>query len=336
MRTSLPNRPRGFTLIELLVVIAIIAVLIALLLPAVQQAREAARRTQCKNNLKQIGLALHNYESTHSTFPHNTQLNDPGWYWSGGSVFVKLLPFVDQAPLHNGIDFGRRDVITQVVSGKELFKHTIPGYLCPSDTPPTSSSGMINYGPSMGSQNLGGCAQYDFGAFGANGSDAYGIGPFPTGIARLENLSGVFALFGAAARIRDITDGTSNTIAFGEIRPKCNYYLSTADGVVNDYGNGVPQLVNAFGWAHTAAMYFNTTVPMNFQTCPGEGLGVATGGSCFASDNFTTAFGFKSRHVGGAQFVLCDGSVRFISENIDYLTYQKLGDRRDGNPIGEF
>ncbi len=334
---------RGFTLIELLVVIAIIAVLIALLLPAVQQAREAARRTQCRNNLKQIGLALHNYENVFNIFPNNTQFYGPnllpdggGWYWGGGSVFVKLLPYVDQAPLYSGINFALPDIIDQVINGKRLLAYQPPGFLCPSDTPPAFSTGTTNYAPSCGSQNLigAGCPQYEVGAFGPNGSDNYSIGP--GSVARLEFLSGIFALMGPAAAIRDITDGTSNTIAFGEVRPGCNFYMSNTTPP-NDYGNGVPQLDHPFGWADTAHMYFNTTVPINFQTCPGEGLGTKNGsGGCNDWSNFATPFGFKSRHVGGGHFLLCDGSVRFISQNIDYLTYQKLGDRHDGQTIGEF
>ena len=126
---------RGFTLIELLVVIAIIAILIALLLPAVQQAREAARRTQCKNNLKQIGLALHNYHDVHNGFPMGNMI--PGTH--GPTAWVAMLPFIEQAPLFNQINFsaagswwfgsGAASVNAATFSGKK-----IPGYICPSMT----------------------------------------------------------------------------------------------------------------------------------------------------------------------------------------------------------
>ena len=215
------NRWSGFTLIELLVVIAIIAILIALLLPAVQQAREAARRTQCKNNLKQIGIALHNYHDTHSCLPpmkiwaNGTDCpGGTGWDNTGGfSWRVMILPYVEQSAMYNQIDFatihsnfvctGAAAVLTNI-SNK-----AISGYLCPSDDTPAiiGSHAGSNYGASVSSS-----AQCKI-SFGTTSGTA------PTTIT-YERLAAVFQMDGVKAykvRLDDIKDGTSNTIAVAEI-----------------------------------------------------------------------------------------------------------------------
>jgi prepilin-type processing-associated H-X9-DG protein len=133
-------------------------------------------------------------------------------------------------------------------------------------------------------------------------------------------ISGVFARFEWAARFGDITDGLSNTIAMGEVRGNCTYALRSQS------------------WANTFGLGFATTAPINYPTCPGEdGVppGFKTGFGCAASDNYNTDRGFKSRHQGGAFFLLCDGSVQFLQQSIYHPTYQALGDRRDGTPIQE-
>ena len=222
--SALRRRFRAFTLVELLVVIAIIGVLVALLLPAVQAAREAARRTQCSNNLKQLGLALHNYHDTFGRFAIGTRNEDPSHspphaIWDAGphrkgSVLVKLLPFFEQAPLYDQLDF-RGDVQAQLAS-LGYGSGELPTLRCPSDPWDSPNPGQTNYAPSLGNQAMGGrgCTQYPGNNFGTG----------PTGHGSTEsmmNVSGVFSRFSGAARFADITDGTSNVIAMGEIRPWC-------------------------------------------------------------------------------------------------------------------
>lgn len=339
----------AFTLIELLVVIAIIAILIALLLPAVQQAREAARRTQCKNNLHNLGLALHNYHDVYKQFPisifNNQGALGPTWSQSSrGSYLIRLLPYVDQAPFFDALNFENTgptwnptgtpgtpniNFESQVDGNGELYRFkTIPVYICPSDPSPMRDghSNKSNYAMSMGNQNMpsrnGMCTEYDNTA--AVGGNMFGTGPSGHGNSyNPTQISGIASRFNWAARIRDITDGTSNTIAMGEIRPQCG-----------DHSRN--------GWFHFNSMWVATTAPINYPiACVREEPlnGVAWNAmpeSCNHWRNWQTSQGFKSRHIGGAQFVLCDGSAKFISENIDYVTYQRLGDRRDGQPVGEF
>lgn len=315
MHFLVPRRRPGFTLIELLVVIAIIAILVALLLPAVQQAREAARRSQCKNNLKQLGLALHNYHDTAGMFPNGT-VRAP---WQGGpdrtgSQLVQLLPYIDQQTLYNRIPF-EQDVdawFFDTSNGVRTFQP--PVLECPSDTSTVRPDrAHTDYAVSMGAQRMssngGWCTRFPGNVFGT-GPTGHGSSNDPG------NISGVFSRLAWAASFRDITDGTSNTIAMGESRAQCNDHL-------------------AGGWFHGNAPFAAaTTAPINFQTCRGEpGYQAA---SCNAWDNWQTSMGFKSQHEGGAHMLMCDGSVHFVSENVDYMTYQRLGDRRDGQPINNF
>ena len=330
---------RGFTLIELLVVIAIIAILIALLLPAVQQAREAARRTQCKNNMKQIGLALHNYHDVYNQFPINQY--DAIWpqlpYGNNLTVLVGLLPYIDQAPLFNAIPFGAtRNITTFSINGKRVGDHLIPGYVCPSDgeavAPTPNNTRRCSYAPSIGSQFMqsgAGCNLATYaGTYPAgmgldpnnDGEDPFNRGNVRSDWGRPAEISGPFSrgrFNGWAANFRDITDGTSNTILFGEIRMACNQFGS-------------------WGWAWPESLWYATTAPINFNTCPGTAGYGATPCANWASNNWNAIFGFKSQHTGGAHFTLGDGSVRFITQNLDKLTYARLGDRWDGGVLGEF
>jgi prepilin-type N-terminal cleavage/methylation domain-containing protein/prepilin-type processing-associated H-X9-DG protein len=205
------NARRGFTLIELLVVIAIIAVLIALLLPAVQAAREAARRSQCVNNLKQLGLALHNYESTAQSLPLGGN-NGPGGpttndnrYWGGWSAQTMLLPYMEQTAVYQALNFnylGRSDGFGENSNATGVMTR-INSFLCPSSTPPMQT--WLSVG---GSAKLFAGNSY----FASAGSSIMWIG-WPT-----DKPNGLFAVGGVPYSLRDITDGTSNTIAFGEFR----------------------------------------------------------------------------------------------------------------------
>ena len=335
----------GFTLIELLVVIAIIAVLIALLLPAVQQAREAARRTQCKNNLKQLGLSLHNYESTFKRLPGNTggrtanPANPIEWCCGaagapgrGLNFLVHLLPFIDQAPLYNSID-ANNGVATDdaYLNGYPMNSTSNPPYQnvlvkafrCPSDTA-SDSQPYTNYSPCIGSQfmdpnNPNACGLYPGNVFaltpGTNGMAPGGAQNqgSPDG----SQNSGIFSTQGFTIAFKDVSDGLSNTIFMGEVRPECSDHIS-------DTG----------GWSSVNSLWMHTGAPINFDTCIGGANYQKT--PCNNRNQWNTAMGFKSRHVGGAHFLMGDGAVRFLSENIDYMTYQKLGCRADGRVVGEF
>lgn len=308
----------GFTLIELLVVIAIIAILIALLLPAVQQAREAARRSQCKNNLKQYGLGLHSYHDTMRIFPVNG--NAGGGF--GTSVktgpMAQLLPYIDQNPLYKTINFNQMPANwTQPLAGSNYYQTSFPALLCPSDTtPPNPNPGangvngwaVSNYSFSVGAQREtgNGCSLYP--------GNTFGTGPADHSDSSDPNqISGCWSRHAFVARMKDVSDGLSTTILMGEMRPQCSDHARHGTFNVN-------------------SLWIATRAPINYPTCPGEGLGGS--GGCYNDANWTTSMGFKSRHAGGAHFLLGDGTVRFINQTIEYTAYQRLGDRRDGKPIG--
>jgi prepilin-type N-terminal cleavage/methylation domain-containing protein/prepilin-type processing-associated H-X9-DG protein len=313
------RRVRAFTLIELLVVIAIIAVLIALLLPAVQQAREAARRSQCKNNLKQFGLAFANYHDTFGFFP----LGGAGSCCSTPpniSYMVRLFPYLDQAPLYNMLNMTAGDATATVMPNGALVRSVIlPVALCPSDGAlgpnPLNGYAVTNYDGSAGSQgftsNNGACQPYFAQALVQNFNDNTII----------SQLSGMGNRDGAAIRIRDVTDGTSQVILMGEVLPSCNDHAGVA-GLWGANGESFHAGVNA--------------ALNDFTTCPWATGAQIRNAACTAQSNWNISWGFRSRHVGGAQFLFVDGSVHFLSENIAYTTYQYLGGRSDGNVVGQY
>lgn len=311
---------RGFTLIELLVVIAIIAVLIALLLPAVQQAREAARRTQCKNNMKQYGLALANYHDTY------------GMYAIGGSggccavppalgFQARLLPYIDQAPLYNQINFSATDATSQSINGKNLSGYMIPGAMCPSDTSPNPLNGwgQSSYDGSLGSQ---GNVSYDGATCSPYQTYATMVTPNNGDTLNPTLVSGMGSRDGPGIRIRDVIDGTSNVIHMGEVLPSCN-----------DHANGGMWHSNGMGNFHAS-----TIVPINdYTTCSWATGNLIRVPGCTNPNEWNISWGFRSRHVGGAHFLFVDGSVHFLSQNIDHkVTFQQLGGKADGQPVGAF
>ena len=305
----------GFTLIELLVVIAIIAILIALLLPAVQQAREAARRTQCKNNLKQIGLALHNYHDVHSRFPPGSFWNavNAGATYQQGSMLTHILPYLEQSTIFNQIPFNNPpggDINNTVMPNGSLMRVSVnvPAYICPSDTAGSNFNGLStvqNYAGSKGASNAGSptggnpagtppCADA-FLSYNKPGGGANGV-------------AGPFYRNNQCDSMRDITDGLSNTIFVGEVRPECSNHMRQG-WLASNNGQGMA----------------STLYPINLNTCND-----AVSSGCNWSNNWTNEFGYRSRHVGGAQFLFGDGAVRFLSENIDHESYNRLGGKADG------
>ncbi len=340
---------RGFTLIELLVVIAIIAILIALLLPAVQQAREAARRTQCKNNLKQFGLAMHNYHDIYNTFPPGFVMRNPPSanansiersMYSWGSL---ILPQIDQAPLFNRLNVGNVWLETNLVNGNlSALQTPLPAFRCPSDT----GQALNDFDDTKSDDPVTNANQY-VAYLTSNGSDR-----IPTTMSNYVMVAGtsdsttpmVFATqYGPAQGVgfvnskinfRDITDGSSNQLMIGE---RAWRFKNLTIGAANVFG--FSSETNAAG--------------SNVRTAALSALGIAYDGiNWTATNRVHQRRGFSSNHVGGCHFLMSDGAVRFISENIDYAklsvtvapyptgftttTLAKLLVRNDGQPVGDF
>lgn len=295
------SRP-GFTLIELLVVIAIIAILIALLLPAVQQAREAARRTQCKNNLKQLGLAMHNYHDTFGTLTMGNRyvagshpqalpggLRDNSWGWA-----LFLLPALEEANLYNSLDTSVSPYTPEVndewapfmgeslvLTNKDACMQMPSALVCPSAPRTGPENSYKDYAISGGTRNC--CPER------SNNKNQY------LGIAYMNS----------DLQLKDVKDGTSNTFLFLEQK-----HYTTAS-------NGLP--TNHFLYvSHNSEGYANTAVAPN------------------APNNNSHGRVARSDHEGGIQVTLCDGSSRFVSNNIDFDTWQALSTRRNREVIGEY
>ncbi|MDB5341200.1 MAG: hypothetical protein JWN70_6819 [Planctomycetaceae bacterium] len=298
---------RGFTLIELLVVIAIIAVLIALLLPAVQQAREAARRSQCKNNLKQIGLALHNYHDSLKYFPPGVATCNPGLGyagWRGGgatghSLLASILPYVDQAPIYNRLNWSVLGVDYDNSAGDAAHSLAIqtilPVYLCPSST----TSSLLTYNLAVqGASNYAGIS-------GTTPSTAATSGTF------FKNSS---------VSIAKMIDGTSNTMIVGEYSGLATNQTPT---------QAVDRLVGItwFGSYDDLATYSIFGAVRTVAYAPN---------ALFYSNTNMHNSSLKSQHVGGFHALMGDGAVRFISTNVFLQTLFNLADVADNNVIGEF
>jgi len=308
----------GFTLIELLVVIAIIAILIALLLPAVQQAREAARRTQCRNNMKQLGLALHNYENSFGRFapskifdPSNRTDTTCDAGWIRGNSFswrVMILPYIDQAPLYNT---GNWSLWLQCSSRQfplaSIRDKVIPGYACPSDPTPiltlVDAANNINYaGTNYAGLNAAGKnapippAQQACGSAGALPNH----GDFSGGMSY------------AGRKISEIVDGTSNTIMVGEVFRNKTFWNLCANSSLNNRRCYIWYEESGYCGADTSRGPNNTLrdeVDWEDQTTGGE----------------TGSRPVSSAHTGGAHVLMADGAVRFASNNVDMLVWRAAG-----------
>ncbi|MEZ6126105.1 MAG: DUF1559 domain-containing protein [Planctomycetaceae bacterium] len=302
---------RAFTLIELLVVIAIIAVLVALLLPAVQQAREAARRTQCRNHLKQLGLALHNYHDTFGLFPPSSIWHEDGSgnllpSTTGRSWIFHVLPYLDQANLYNGANDGVR------TTSDPISSQILPTLACPSD-PKSGSTLMLTQ--EMGTTSYLGNGSHRGIASAIHHIDCTQVDDLTSGVINRKRI-----------RIRDITDGTSNTLMVGErgVITKFGGY-----GMWNHSINGCSSGNGDTVLTHDNWPFFASAGGLSYV----GGFRPPANPTDPAGDDI---FHWWSHHSGGGHFLLSDGSARFVSYNTDYTTMDNLHQRADGNVIGEF
>ncbi len=334
---------RGFTLIELLVVIAIIAILIALLLPAVQQAREAARRSQCKNNLKQLGLALHNYHDSMSCFPMGASFGDrPNW-----RVFI--LPYLEQATVYQQLN----------INGGGFYAHS-PG--CDSANPstpcgysgntvlrslmvsvfkcPSSPMSAFNH-PDMGLSYQGMTMDYAV-VTGALPDSTMPSANMCTGDVMCNGSNycrNGMIVVGESKRMRDCVDGSSNTLVVveqsGTVNGKSKNsnwlggWFSVGNSGVTSLGPGASFPLASGGCWYPAGMVTIRYAPNAYSKIPSTPPGPAS-----APGSFNTVV--NSHHTGGINVLMTDGSVRFLSENINFQTYLYLASRNDGNVIGEY
>jgi len=330
---------RAFTLIELLVVIAIIAILVALLLPAVQQAREAARRSSCKNNLKQIGLGLHNYHDTHTVFPPGAFGPKGGYQPNQGSGHtghehswaVAILPMVEQGPLYDALTPYMNGTVAGYPASRgadrwpsSLINQVIPGYGCPSD--PYSHSTTAHHG--LTDTDTDEPADRNDG-FKSNYAACHGNAMLRSDgtpqAARNPGVQNGLFFHDSKIRFRDMTDGASNTIAVGEI-------LLVPEGTDRDWRGRIYRTRHV-GVLFSTSLPPNTTVTDKLRVCVNAIAHAPCTGIGNNNDDITYA---RSLHKGGAQFLLGDGAVRFISENINGALFQGLGSRNGGETIGEF
>ncbi len=355
------RRLKAFTLVELLVVIAIIGILIALLLPAVQAAREAARRSQCTNNLKQFALAGHNYHDVYKTFPRHSYIPsslgcmpkgatcDAWRIWQGFSVHTMLLPYIEQRSIYDNIMWdssGGAPDWAWYNNPASVWNVRIDGYLCPSATKaPETASNIWAGGPGCNYAVSNGPTLYW-----ASGTRWHHPGVFTPHF---------------EIPMSDIKDGTSNSIFAAEVltgdgdsgfywpgEPVRNatysgagpwVYPNLPQSSIDPWGAAILAHITASptdhlssnGWGWLGSNYtqtvFNTVVGPNWKY-PSAG---ATGPPGYSNDR-DGIYPSRSHHPGGSNHALADGSVRFISETIDYDTYQHLGTRKGGEVVGEF
>ncbi len=322
----------AFTLIELLVCIAVIAILIALLLPAVQQAREAARRTSCRNNLRQMGLAMHNYHDAHQAFPPgwidfdslSNRPADRGGSWAWGTF---LLPFLDHGPLYQTLGVTGADDPPPPGATNDIL---LPVFVCPSDSGEAEAGyGLWFFGtfPSPSDRLLAGYRKSNYiGVHGRTLFDAIGGIPiFPRG----PELKGIFEV-ASRTRMSSIIDGTSNTFAAGERNGRTNWSKCPEGAIwIRNCGRiRDPGSISALGICDSGA-----------AMGAGVSNGVSVTGITRVQINTAVTIypeGFSSKHSSGAIFLLADGAVRFVSQMIDDETYEALSTIAGSEYVGEF
>jgi prepilin-type N-terminal cleavage/methylation domain-containing protein/prepilin-type processing-associated H-X9-DG protein len=329
---------KGFTLVELLVVIAIIGILVALLLPAVQAAREAARRTQCTNNIKQLALACHNYHDTHKAFPINYGQWNIRAPHDGMSTswMVSVLPFVEQQPLYDSVDFnfGVRNDPRNAAQGagtagpsNEWVAHQIiPSFLCPSD----ANDGKMDLDRAnyrnpradrmWGVNNYKGCAgsNWQWGNFRVNNAGDPAQAPF---VSTPYGNTGNGLDRGNGILHRGNTDPSAGNHKIAKVR----------DGTANTFliGEAIPEWCTHTWWWWYNGVTATCAVPLNVPAqCKNTGNRAQDLMDC--RGDWPNNYSFMSRHPGGANFGLADGSTQFISETIDIRTYRALGSMMDG------
>ena len=336
---------RGFTLVELLVVIAIIGVLVALLLPAVQQAREAARRIQCNNNLKQLGLAVQNYHDTYrSKIPYNAQ----GTTGSNPSFFVRMLPFIEQTAAYDLLEFPINNFVSattynnqSVANATTLAALRVDGFYCPSSPLPETYTDtnlnldfqLTSYVGISGSYLRGGSVQPSSFPptsptgtpnFGSNGGTTYNgmiVAVSPSGSSVSSNTVG----------LESATDGTSNTMLISEC---ANYYYDQnrnrqSQNLTTSYGTGLGGAWNSAYYSNNGTIAQNVTTimyPINYA------YNSQTGFTNPGDSNLP----LTSAHPGGVLSVFADGSCHFLSETVDYAVLTGLADRQDGAVLGDY
>lgn len=303
------------TMVELLVVVAIIGILVALLLPAVQAAREAARRVQCTSRLRQLGLATHQFHDQYQRLPRGAKWKyvEDGEAIARGNILLQLLPSLEHQAVHDAVDPTQQVDYQEYPDGTLIAATEIPEFYCPTSSKAGLTEGyqfpFSNYaavkGPTamLNRKDRFTCLEYEK-------WNEYALAPHHDHD-NPNNFAGAFTRNDFAySKFNEITDGLSKTIFFSEMRADCNGHA-------------------AHGWLWTISSqgYITTLVPINYDTCirgdgPGEG--------CRSRENWNTSQGFKSLHPGGVNVMMGDNAVAFVTEDIDHQLFQYLGAKADG------